>query len=218
MKIPVGRFVEGVLARIKVHAQIAAESIDILKELVSSFDNLEYDHLKNLYEKLVDVEKKGDELKRELIGELKTGYLHPEDREDFLRAILILDEIPGLVKAVSKKILIFKHIGIPIPPSIQKYLVGIAENSKRCVESLVHLVEHYPHDSQKVIEYASEAEKYEETVDDLRLDALEELFKLCRENLGIHCVALHVMIDDSETITDKCEDVADVFRLSIVAR
>lgn len=218
MKIPVGRFVEGVLGRIKVHAQIAAESISILRDLVSSFNKSEFEQLKDLYERLVEIEKRGDDLKRELIGELKTGYLHPEDREDFLRAILILDEIPGLVKAVSKKILIFKHVEIPISPSVQKYLVDIADNSKKCVESLVHLIEHYPHDPQKVMEYASEAEAYEEAVDDLRLDALEELFKVCKDNLGIHCVALHVMIDDAETITDKCEDVADVFRLSIVAR
>ncbi|MEM4369853.1 MAG: DUF47 family protein [Desulfurococcaceae archaeon] len=218
MKIPMGKFIEEILDKMRNHTLIASESIDILGRIVKEYHVKTYDELQKLFEELMHVEKKGDEIKRELMSCLRAGHLHPEDREDLLRIALVLDEIPGLAKAVAKKILVFKHINISIPVQVQKYVAEIVDNSKKCIESLVRVAEHFPHEPQKVMEYATEAEHYEEVVDELRLKALEDLFKLCMENFGVQCIALHIVIDDAETITDRCEDVADIYRLNLISR
>lgn len=218
MKLPLGKFFEYVVGRLKEHTLIALESVGLLEETVQKFEEASLEELNKLFENITQAEKKGDEVKRAFMSSLNTGHLHPEYREDFLRVTLVLDEIPGLARAIAKKMLIFKHVGISVPQEVKDVLVEIARLSKNCIESLLHIVENFPQEPSKVIEYSNQAERLEEKVDELRLHALESLFKYCKENFGVHCVALHVVIDDAETITDKCEDIADIYRLILVSR
>ncbi len=218
MKIPMGKVVEDLLSKVKMHASLAHQSVKILSRILSGYAELSLESLRSFYEELSRVEHSGDDLKRELIKDLTTGPLHPDDREDLMKAVLTLDEIPGLSRAVAKKMLVFKHINVEIPPSLTKHLHEMAEKSATCVEKLCQVITAFPSDMDKVLDLSAVIDQLEREVDDMRLKALEELFKTCKESLGIHCVALYTVIDDVELITDRCRDVATIYSLNLVSK
>lgn len=217
-RISGGRLLEEVIEEIETHASIIQTCINTLERIVKEYFALNQNELSRLYNELNSLEKQGDEYKRKLMNTLKASHIHPEDREDFLRLVFTMDEILGLSKAVAKKFLIFKHLDIAIPQSVHDQLVKIVEKSVEAVNYVKKLIESLRGEHVEIVELAHKVEELEEEVDDVRLNALEELYKVCLLGYSIVCIALPVVIDDAETITDKCEEIADIYRLHLVSR
>jgi Phosphate transport regulator (distant homolog of PhoU) len=218
MKLTGGKIFEDVVSEITHHSSIVRDGVKLLNEIIEKYDTLSLEELQENYASLSNMENQADELKRKLMNMLKATHIHPEDREDFLRLVLRIDEIIGYSKAVAKKLLVFKHLNIVIPSSVSTYVKAIINKSVESVEQLIKLVETIQSDMTHVLEIAHRIELLEKEVDDLRLRALEEIYKDCLTSYKVTCIALPIVIDDLEAITDLCQDVADIYRLHLIAR
>lgn len=218
MRVVGGRLLEEIISEIVHHATLVLNGVITLNEIVHKFHVYDYSKLNDLYSELNKLEKEGDEFKRKLMNTLKASHIHPEDREDFLRLVLSMDEILGLSKAVAKKFMIFKHLSLDIPSNIHLYITNILEKSVDAAKYVKELISALRSDPSRSLELAEKIEDLEEDVDELRLATLEELYKHCISKYEMICISLPVIIDDAESITDKCEEVADIYRLHLVSR
>jgi len=67
-------------------------------------------------------------------------------------------------------------------------------------------------DPRDVLAIAERIERIEESVDDVRAEALREILNICNEVKISTCLILKEIIDSIENAADKCEDVADILR------
>lgn len=218
MRITGGKIIEEVVNEIILHTNIVREGVELLGKIVENYDAYDLDKLQENYLLLSSMENRADELKRKIMNMLKASHIHPEDREDFLRLVLYIDEIIGYSKAVAKKFLIFKHLNVIIPQLVNDYVRSIIKKSIESVDQLIKLVETLQSDISQVLDITHKIELLEKEVDDLRLKALEEIYKDCLLGYKITCVALPIVIDDIEAITDLCEEIADIYRLHLISR
>jgi predicted phosphate transport protein (TIGR00153 family) len=215
LKISGGKLLEELHSALLNHAELVGKSVELLRKILVNYNELKVSELSELYTSLSDIENKADSLKREIFNLVKISKIHPEDKEDFLNLVFYTEEIAGLSKAIAKKLLIFKHLGISIPASLHSYLGEMLSKSENASVNVVKLVKMYWESGESGFELA---EKFEKEVDELRLKALEETYRICSSEYNVICIAMPIMIDDIESITDKCESIADIYRLHIVSR
>jgi predicted phosphate transport protein (TIGR00153 family) len=218
LKISGGKLLEELHSALVNHAELVGKSVELLRKILVNYNEIGVRELSELYTNLSDIENKADSLKREIFNLVKISKIHPEDKEDFLSLVFYTEEIAGLSKAIAKKLLIFKHLGISIPASLHGYLSEMLSKSENASVNVVKLVKMYWESGESGFELAALIEKFEKEVDELRLKALEETYRICSSEYSVICIAIPIMIDDVESITDKCESVADIYRLHVVSR
>lgn len=216
MRLPGGKILEEVVDEVSQHVNIITEGIKLLREIVVKYHELDTEGLEKIYANLSSLENRGDELKLHIMNMLRASHIHPEDREDLLRLVLDVDEVIGIARAIAKKFLIFKHLEIIIPESIYMHIKEMTENSIKAVEEIRMMIE--AREPEIVFDIAAKVEKLEKRVDELRLHALELTYKQCLDEYRVICIALPIVIDDLEIITDLCEDIADIYRLYAISR
>lgn len=213
-----GRLLEEITNKSRDHAKHIIQGITILSDILRNYRGLSYEDAQSRYEELNRHEEESDEIKRSMMSILKASHLHPEDREDLLRVVLTLDDVIGLAKAIAKKLIIFKHLKLEIPGSVYNALLDMSDKSIVAVKLVAELLGSTGADYNKVIDLTHKIEELEEEVDEIRLRAFEELLRECSTRFTAVCIVMPVVIDDLEKITDKCEDIADLFRLYVVSR
>jgi len=213
-----GRLLEEINSKFREHLDHITRGVGILDEILRNYSIFSYENMREKYEELNKHEEESDKLKRVLMSLLRVSHIHPEDREDLLRTVLTIDDIIGLVKAVAKKILIFKHLQLEIPRNLHDILINAVEKSLEAVKLVNNILELVRSDYEKALELTHKIEELEEEVDEIRLKAFEELLRECSISIKEICIVMPVVIDDIEKITDMCEDIADLFRLQLVSR
>ncbi|MCI4462212.1 MAG: DUF47 family protein [Thermogladius sp.] len=211
------RRVDLIKSRIVEHALKVHETVEALRQLFEA-SLKDPSKVGEYFEKIDVLEHEADKLKRGIISEVRLAYLHPIDREDVLKMVTLLDDIAGLSKASSKRIVAYSKGGLKLGEPYASDLKSIIEASYRAVDELVKIVKSVIEGSREALERLSEVEKLEKEVDDLRLKVLEELYQECITNLKPVCVILPGLIDDLEAITDACEDAGMLLKLMFSSR
>ncbi|AFL66752.1 DUF47 domain-containing protein [Desulfurococcus amylolyticus] len=217
MSLPRGRYFEAILSSVIEHAKIVNKGMSKLVELVSNIPS-GVDAVSTLYNELNSIEEKGDELKKEMIKELKAAYLHPEDRENILRFVLSLDEALGFAKAAGKRILLVLESGVPIQEGIQVLMKEIADKSLEASFKILELFEAINKDPRKALEITHEIEFLEKKIDELRLEAVGKIYLYCSKEVKPECIVIPPIIEDLEGISDVFENIADIYRLFTISR
>lgn len=88
----------------------------------------------------------------------------------------------------------------------------MVEHSVKAVDTLRDAVKLLTSDPRKALQLIYIVEEIEEKVDDIRLNALEYMYRVCSRDFQVVCLLYKEIIDDIEIITDKCEDTADTIR------
>ena len=219
MRLLSGKFFDELHVELNKHGELVLRSVEILRDIVANYEKLKYKELVALYEELNNIEHKADNLKRSIINTLRLTRAHPEDKEDLLALVFTSDDIAGLSKAVAKKLVILKRLEVNIDEKISGIILSMLEKSVSAVRSVLALLRGLRGEEEvNIPELSHEIEKYEKEVDELRLHALEELFRECKEQYSLQCTAVPIMIDNVEEITDKCEELSDTVKLYAVSR
>lgn len=218
MKTIGGKLLEELLNNISLHIKLAVRAVEILNDIVSQYNSIDLNTLSAKYEEVNTIEHEADELKKTLFNLIRISRLHPEDKEDYMKFVLSVEDITGLAKAIAKKFLIFKHMNLVIPENIHSLLKEMTSLSVKSAGQLLQLVK--PHESTSIDEQeiVSITEKIEKEVDELRLKTLEEVYKYCMTSYNVVCIALPIVVDDIEEISDKCGSIADLYRLHFITR
>jgi len=193
------------------HVNKVIEVIEHAKNIVEAYHRKDLASIEKEWQNVFRLEEEADNIKRRILQDLSQGIFHPIDREDVIRLVFTTDDIAAYAKAWSRRIT-FININEKIPENIMKAFMTMAsmvyEATKLIGDAARKLIE----DPRDVLAIAERIERIEESVDDVRAEALREILNICNEIKISTCLILKEIIDSIENAADKCEDVADILR------
>jgi len=167
-----------------------------LEELI-----LDYPDAKAKYQRIRDLEHRGDTLTHEVVKKLNTTFITPIDREDIYALASRLDDVLDLIDAVAERLLLYR-IAEPTRGCVDmaKIIVKTAEETDRAVHCLRGLSPAYQ-------THCIEVNRLENEADRLLRDLLAALF----EGIDpIDVIKWKEIYETMEAVTDRCEDVVNV--------
>ncbi len=207
-----GRREKEVILKSTDHLEYVYKTVIHLNIMLNKIQKLEYEDAQLEYEEINKYEEEADRIKREIIGELSKGNIHPMDREDLLRLIFQADDIAAYAKASGRRLKLLIELGYDIPDQLLSLLINMVRDIVKMIEMLKQAVFQITKDPRKSLEMTHAIEDIEEKVDDVRLEALKLIFRTCSETFDSKCVLYKEIVDNIENTADKCEDTGDVIR------
>jgi predicted phosphate transport protein (TIGR00153 family) len=179
----------------------------LLKQMVNETD---YDKRSSILSQLENMEHKNDDHTHNIFTELGRNFITPFDREDIHYLASALDDIADYIFSSAKKINFYRvnpnDIGIQKMAELIEQATGeikIAVHGLRDMKSLRQMTE--------AMVKINSLENQADDVYDLSIDRLFQTENDLKELIKKREI-FHVM----ETVTDKCEDAANVIETIIV--
>lgn len=171
----------------------------LLKDMLDNFSNPTESQ-----QKIKDVEHVGDVLTHEIIKKLNTSFITPFDREDIYALASALDDILDLIDASAQHITVYNidHI-TPAAKELGFIIIQSCKAVDKAVSMLGGKLEH-----KHIAEYCVEINSLENEADRVSREAVSLLFR--NETDPIKLIALKEIYENLETVTDKCENAANI--------
>ncbi len=153
---------------------------------------------------LEEYEHRGDRITHDTMEKLNRTFITPFDREDIHHLVSSLDDILDFIYAAASSLSLYKIN--PIPEAMQRIsslLVNINSEVVNAVSRLSNLKR-----PEMILAICIEINRLENEVDNAHRKALAHLFE--NEKDPITIIKIKEILEDLETATDKCEDVANV--------
>jgi len=181
------------------HAERIVEGSRELAAMINSFSELD------LHAQRIDAaERAADKLTHECITLLHTTFITPFDRDQIHKLITSMDDILDLIQDVAESVALYDLRRVT-PEAKQ-----LADICKMCCErvlTVVRLLTNVKHPNA-ILKLCEEIDRLESDADRVMRSALSKLF---REETDIkQVIKMRMIYDLLETITDRCEDVANV--------
>ena len=181
------------------HAERIVEGARELAAMMSRFDELDA-HA----QRIDGAERAADKITHETITLLHRTFITPFDREQIHGLITKMDDILDLIQDVAESIALYDLRAVT-PEA--KQLAEICQQSCDRVKSAVALPTNLK-DPQAILKSCEEIDRLESDADRVMRGAMSKLFR--EENDLKQVMKLRVIYDLLESITDRCEDVANV--------
>lgn len=154
--------------------------------------------------KLEELEHTGDRITHDTMERLNSTFITPFDREDIHLLVSRLDDVMDFIYAASEAMSLYKVHPIPEPiQSLAKVLVQLAVEIERALQRLADMKR-----PEMILAICIEINRLENEADNIHRRALANLFE--NEKDAITIIKIKEILEDLETATDKCEDVANV--------
>ncbi|HEX2651502.1 MAG TPA: DUF47 domain-containing protein [Burkholderiales bacterium] len=190
-----GRFFE----LFNAHAERIVEGSRELAVMINSFSELE------MHAQHIDgAERAADKITHETITLLHKTFVTPFDRDQIHTLITAMDDILDLMQDVAESIVLYDIRAIT-PES--KQLAEICQMCCERVRSAVSLLKNVK-DADAILKTCQEIDRLESDADRVMRSAMSKLFR--DESDVKQVIKLRAIYDLLETITDRCEDVANV--------
>ena len=149
-----------------------------------------------------EVEHAGDQITHEIVKRLNTTFITPLDREDIHDLATRLDDVLDFIEAVAERLVIYR---IKEPTSacraMADLIVAQIAAMDRCVRCLRTMDPGFH-------EHAVEVNRLENRADSLLRETLAAMFE--EQADPIEVIKWKEIYETLETVTDRCEDVANV--------
>jgi len=181
------------------HAERIVEGSRELAAMIGTFTELD------AHAQRIDAaERAADKLTHETIALLHKTFITPFDREQIHGLITNMDDILDLIQDVAESVALYDLRAVT-PEA--KQLADICHMSCERVRSAVALLTNLER-ADAIMKYCEEIDRLESDADRVMRAALSKLFR--EENDLKQVIKLRVIYDLLESITDRCEDVANV--------
>ena len=181
------------------HADRIVEGAQELEAMITSFKDLEA-HA----QRIDSAERAADKVTHETITLLHRTFITPFDREQIHGLITRMDDILDLMQDVAESIVLF-DIRRVTPEA--KQLAEICQMCCARVKTAVSLLTNVKQ-NEAILKTCEEIDRLESDADRVMRAAMSKLF---REEPDVReVIKLKAIYELLETITDKCEDVANV--------
>ena len=188
--------------------QHAGHITDGTRELVALMGNVA-EGQKHIYN-IESCEKRGDRAAHEVIELLHRTFITPLDREDIHQLITRMDDILDLTEDVAQSVYLYDLRTItPEAFKLAEICVACGEKVKEAVALLPNM-----ENSAKIRLVCTEIDKLESDADHLMRAAMAKLFR--DEQDVRQVIKLKAIYELLETITDRCEDVANIIEGIVV--
>jgi uncharacterized protein len=181
------------------HAARIVEGSRELAAMIGTFSELE------AHAQRIDAaERAADKVTHETIALLHKTFITPFDREQIHQLITAMDDILDLTQDVAESVALYDLR--KITPEA-KQLADICHMSCERVAAVVALL-HNVKRPDAIMKICEEIDRLESDADRVMRSALSKLFR--EENDLKQVMKMRVIYDLLESITDRCEDVANV--------
>jgi hypothetical protein len=155
-----------------------------------------------------EIEHEGDLITHEIVRKLNTTFITPLDREDIHALATRLDDVLDFIEAVAERLVVYR---IKEPTSASR---AMAEVIVKMTHSMDRTIKCLRTMDPGFHEHAVEVNRLENTADDLLRDSLAALFE--EQGDPIEVIKWKEIYETMETVTDRCEDVANVIESIIL--
>ena len=152
------------------------------------------------------IERRGDNYTRETIQLLHKTFITPLDREEIHRLISNMDDVLDLMQDGAESVSLYDIKSVP-PEAKQ-----LAELCLQCcerVKSAVALLSNMEN-AATILKICEEIDRLESDADHVMRNAISKLFRTERD--AIQLIKMKAIYELLETVTDRCEDVANVMQ------
>ena len=181
------------------HAEKIVEGSRELASMIGTFKDLD------AHAQRIDVaERAADKITHECMALLHKTFITPFDRDQIHQLINTMDDILDLIQDVAESVALYDLRSVT-PEARQ-----LAEICQMCcdrVRAAVGLLTNVKQ-SNAIMKVCEEIDRLESDADRVQRAALQKLFR--DENDVKQILKLRVIYDLLESITDRCEDVANV--------
>src|SRR3954465_2643274 len=181
------------------HAARIVEGSRELATMIGTFSELD------AHAQRIDAaERAADKITHECISLLHKTFITPFDREQIHSLITAMDDILDLIQDVAESIVLYD---VQEATAEAKQLASICQQSCERVKAAVALLTNLK-EPQAILKCCEEIDRLESDADRVMRSAVSKLFR--EENDLKQVMKLRVIYDLLESITDRCEDVANV--------
>lgn len=204
-----------VINMVQDHLNITKNAVEELYNMVCDACEGEADK-DALYNRVADLEKRADQIRREMVDELTKREIYPTEREDLMELVRAVDWIADWARESGRILLLLPFE--TFPEGMKTSISNMCKTNVRCVTVLTNSIETLSNDAAQAIELSNQVEMLEEEID--------EQYSACRKHLvdlnypeykvGI-LILLNEFLDSVEMIADWCENTADIVRAVAVS-
>ena len=187
------------------HAERIVEAARAFENLVANYNDV---HLREQYNRDVDnAERAADRVTHEVNRVLHKTFITPIDREQIHKLINTMDDVADLIQDSAETMALYdvRHMTEEIV-RLTALSVKCCDRLKEAVKNLGKIAD--PAVAEAVLKTCEEIDRLESDADRVMRSAMSKLF---REEPDVReVIKLKAIYELLETITDKCEDVANV--------
>lgn len=187
------------------HADLCVKGAREMVALMTNFDDLE-----NRVHAIETVEKQADKVTYETLDLLHKTFITPLDRDDIHKLITRMDDILDLLEDAAQTISLYDIKAItPEAKRLAELCLACTERVKTAVGQL-----HNMDNSTQILSVCEEIDRFESDADHVMRAAMSKLF---RDEPDVrNLIKLKAIYEILETVTDRCEDVANIIEGIIV--
>ena len=187
------------------HADHIVEAAHAFSNLVANYGDA---HLRNQYNQDVDrAERAADRVTHEVNKAIHITFITPIDREQIHTLINTMDDVADLIQDSAETMALYdvRHMTDEIV-RLTDVSVKCCERVRDAVKLLARIAD--PRVAEAALKTCEEIDQLESDADRVMRSAMSKLF---REEPDVReVIKLKAIYELLETITDKCEDVANV--------
>ncbi len=187
------------------HAERMVDAAHAFSKLVANYADV---NLRDQYAREVDhAERSADKVTQEVMRLIHSTFITPIDREQIHTLINTMDDVADLIQDSAETMSLYdvRHMTEEIT-RLTDLSVRCCERVKEAVGLLNKLSD--PNTADAALKTCEEIDKLESDADRVMRSAMSKLF---REEPDVReVIKLKAIYELLETITDKCEDVANV--------
>lgn len=183
------------------HAEQIVLGSKELAALMTTHDDLE----RRTYN-IESIEKRADKITRTTIELLHTTFITPLDRDDIHQLISNMDDILDLIEDSGQLMYLYD---VRDPPAEARKLADICVVCCDKVKSAVSLLSNMDNATQ-IMAICTDIDRIESEADHVMRSAIARLF---RDEPDVkQLIKLRSVYEHLETVTDRCEDVANIIQ------
>lgn len=187
------------------HADRIVEAARAFAQLVANYNDI---NLREQYNREVDqAEQAADRVTREVNQVLHKTFITPIDREQIHSLINTMDDVADLIQDAAETMALYDV------RAMTEEIVRLTDLSVKCCERVrdaIYLLNNIadPKTAEAALKTCEEIDKLESDADRVMRKAMSKLF---REEPDVReVIKLKAIYELLETVTDKCEDVANL--------
>jgi hypothetical protein len=178
------------------------------KEMVALMTN--FDDLENRAHAIEGIEKQADKVTHNTLELLHKTFITPLDRDDIHQLITRMDDILDLLEDAAQTISLYDIKAVtPEAKRLAELCLACTEKVKAAVALLNNM-----DNSKEILLICEEIDRLESDADHVMRAAMSKLF---RDEPDVrNLIKLKAIYEILETVTDRCEDVANIIEGIIV--
>jgi uncharacterized protein len=187
------------------HAELCVKGAKEMVSLMTNFDDLE-----NRVHAIEGIEKQADKVTYACVDMLHKTFITPIDRDDIHQLITKMDDILDMMEDGAQTVSLYDLKSVtPEAKRLAELCLACTEKVREAVAML-----HNMDNSQKIVAVCEEIDRLESDADHVMRAAMSKLF---RDEPDVrNLIKMKAIYEILESVTDRCEDVANIIEGIIV--